>query len=577
MPNLRESRIMIKAMIPPKQRALVLQGGGALGAYEAGVFKVLYHWINNQIKEDENIFDVIAGTSAGAINGALLLNHVLANKRNNPSISTKQCWAGSPEMLWNFWVESSTETTIDNPLFENWWKMTYGMLPDAASSESARRYYSTKELLFTGTRNVFSSPTYISDNKYFDNFGFPINNGWYRYNNQSLQELIRRYWDYKNYPLKTSFGNKEPRLLLATVDVENGETLTFDSYARLQKDEEGKPSKNERNEEIYRRKTSYDVNDPSAIEYNEGIDVRHVIASASVPVHYDYTVLEDVSHKERRFWDGGLISNTPLRELVSEYKTFWEDAIGKDILENELVSGLAPEEKWRVPDLYVYVANIWPSKESPAPSDNDGQADRHNDITFHDKTEYDEKVSIFVTDYIDLTMKLIDRLAKTKADSNELEHMLSLPTLSKTRKGIPRHYKDLLIGRFRLANVVRIERKDDPNTVSRKWADYSLTSLQIWYEQGRRDTLNRILNFEFKTDLDSLELTIEGREKLGSLLDELTHGMESITTDYHAEMGGRASAFIDQVMSLNRTGKINDSQAKHINDRAEAIKSSLED
>ena len=51
---------MLKSMIPKKQRAFVLQGGGALGAYEAGVFKVLYHWINNQIGEDENIFDVIA-------------------------------------------------------------------------------------------------------------------------------------------------------------------------------------------------------------------------------------------------------------------------------------------------------------------------------------------------------------------------------------------------------------------------------------------------------------------------------------------------------------------------------------
>jgi predicted acylesterase/phospholipase RssA len=27
------------------QRALIFQGGGSLGAYEAGVFVVLYHWI----------------------------------------------------------------------------------------------------------------------------------------------------------------------------------------------------------------------------------------------------------------------------------------------------------------------------------------------------------------------------------------------------------------------------------------------------------------------------------------------------------------------------------------------------
>jgi NTE family protein len=563
-------------MIPQKQRALVLQGGGAIGAYEVGVFKVLYHWINDQIGEDENIFDVIAGTSAGAINGALLLNHVLVNKRNNPSIRTKQRWAGSPKMLWNFWVESSTETTIDNPLFENWWKMTYGMLPGAATSESARRYYSTKELLFTGTRNVFSSPAYISDNKYFDNFGFLINNGWYRYNNLPLQELIRKYWNYEEHPLKTSFGNKEPRLLLATVDVENGETVTFDSYARLQKDEDGKPSKNESDKEIYCRKTSYDVKDYSAIEYDEGIDVRHVIASASVPIHYDYTVLEDVSHKDRRFWDGGLISNTPLRELVSEYKTFWEDAITREILENEIVSGLAPDKKWRVPDLDVYVANIWPSTEIPAPSDNDGQIDRHNDITFHDKTEYDEKVSIFVTDYIDLTQKLIDRLVKTEGDSTELKHILSMETLSKTRKGKPRQYKDLLIGRFRLTNVVRIERKDDPNTVSRKWADYSLTSLKILYEQGRRDTLNRIIGDEFRKALDSLKLEQEVKGELESLLDELTQTLGVNSTDLFGDVKGKLSGLKERVMFLNRNGKIKDSQAEQISQRAESLKSSLE-
>jgi NTE family protein len=40
---------------------MVFQGGGSLGAYEAGVFHVLYHWIKKDIhKDDENIFDIIA-------------------------------------------------------------------------------------------------------------------------------------------------------------------------------------------------------------------------------------------------------------------------------------------------------------------------------------------------------------------------------------------------------------------------------------------------------------------------------------------------------------------------------------
>ena len=31
--------------IPASERALVLQGGGSLGAYEAGAYKALYEWL----------------------------------------------------------------------------------------------------------------------------------------------------------------------------------------------------------------------------------------------------------------------------------------------------------------------------------------------------------------------------------------------------------------------------------------------------------------------------------------------------------------------------------------------------
>lgn len=62
------------------QRALVFHGGGSLGAYEAGVFHVLYHWIRKDSSEYENIFDIIAGTSIGAINASIIMNHFLDNK-----------------------------------------------------------------------------------------------------------------------------------------------------------------------------------------------------------------------------------------------------------------------------------------------------------------------------------------------------------------------------------------------------------------------------------------------------------------------------------------------------------------
>jgi NTE family protein len=51
--------------------ALILPGGGARGAYQAGVLKA----IAEVLRRGRNPFPVICGTSAGAINAALLASH----------------------------------------------------------------------------------------------------------------------------------------------------------------------------------------------------------------------------------------------------------------------------------------------------------------------------------------------------------------------------------------------------------------------------------------------------------------------------------------------------------------------
>ena len=55
------------------QRALVLQGGGALGAYELGVYRALCERLIEKDKSDgpsknRPLFDIIAGASIGALN-----------------------------------------------------------------------------------------------------------------------------------------------------------------------------------------------------------------------------------------------------------------------------------------------------------------------------------------------------------------------------------------------------------------------------------------------------------------------------------------------------------------------------
>ena len=80
----------------------------------------------------------------------------------------------------------------------------------------------------------------------------------------------------------------------------------------------------------------------------------------------------------RYFWDGGLLSNTPLREVINAHQDYWVNVKGA---------------KNSVPNLEVYVINLHPSKQNYIPIDRDGVVSRDQDITFNDRTAHDVKVS----------------------------------------------------------------------------------------------------------------------------------------------------------------------------------------
>lgn len=93
-------------------RALILQGGGALAAYEVGVYAALYFWIKDLGKkeiEDSNIFDIIAGTSGGAINAALIVSHVMKNIHGNDDLRLEDCWVGSIKRLLDIYNHVSSD------------------------------------------------------------------------------------------------------------------------------------------------------------------------------------------------------------------------------------------------------------------------------------------------------------------------------------------------------------------------------------------------------------------------------------------------------------------------------------
>ena len=55
-----------------------------MGAYEAGAYKALYEWLSakdkKEGKEQSTTFNIIAGTSIGAMNAAVLTSYVIENR-----------------------------------------------------------------------------------------------------------------------------------------------------------------------------------------------------------------------------------------------------------------------------------------------------------------------------------------------------------------------------------------------------------------------------------------------------------------------------------------------------------------
>jgi NTE family protein len=77
----------------------------------------------------------------------------------------------------------------------------------------------------------------------------------------------------------------------------------------------------------------------------------------------------------------------------------------KDI-ESDTWKEFGKGNKFDIPNLQVYIVDLWPSKEREIPNDHDKVVDRRYDITYQNKTDYDQKVALIVTDYIDLVEKI---------------------------------------------------------------------------------------------------------------------------------------------------------------------------
>lgn len=190
----------------------------------------------------------------------------------------------------------------------------------------------------------------------------------------------------------------------------------------------------------------------------------------------------------RPFWDGIYLSNTPLREVLQAHRDYWTKVRG-------LTDG--------IPNLKVYIVDLYPTKEEGTPQGFDEITDRQYDVLFHDKTKYEEKVAHIVSDYVGMgkrMKKLLDDAIDTVEDANKKKALIRkrdqiLDTIgrSKSRDGDHnRKYSELLEGHFDV-EVFRIERLEkDETDIYGKAFDFSSKTIRQLSEKGEQDTIKQI-------------------------------------------------------------------------------------
>ena len=221
--------LLTKRRLPFECVALVLQGGGALGAYQAGVYAAL--------AEAEIDPDWVAGISIGAINAAIIAG-------NPPETRV--------DRLREFWTQVTTGTTRP-------WRGDLG-LPTTDRMRNLLNQISAHTALMHGAKGFFASrpaspwlaaPGTIEATSFYDT--------------RELKRTLERLVDFDRLNAGTT------RFSVGAVNVRTGNLVYFDTTTHT-------------------------------------IRPEHVMASGALPPGFPAVEIEG-----EHYWDGGLVSNTPLQ------------------------------------------------------------------------------------------------------------------------------------------------------------------------------------------------------------------------------------------------------------------------
>ena len=234
---------------PPFERiALALQGGGALGAYQAGVYQAL--------AEADLHPDWVAGISIGAINAAI----IAGNPPESRVDRLREFWelVSAPRMLGlghSVLVPDGTGARDEPP--------AVGPFPGGDLARSLFNQWSATSVACLGAAGFFTPRTvspWLCPDGSMEATSY--------YDTRPLEQTLERLVDFDR------INDGPMRLSVGAVNVRTGDFVYFDTTTHR-------------------------------------IGPRHILASGALPPGFPAVEIDG-----QHYWDGGLVSNTPLGWMV---------------------------------------------------------------------------------------------------------------------------------------------------------------------------------------------------------------------------------------------------------------------
>jgi NTE family protein len=97
---------------------------------------------------------------------------------------------------------------------------------------------------------------------------------------------------------------------------------------------------------------------------------------------------------------------------------------------------------------------------------------------------------LLVSDYVDLARELIKIAKDHGAKDDVINNLLNKKTMNHGMAIKARKYSDILVGQFEIGKVIRINRKNDENTISDKIFDFSYKTIRQLRESGYNNSMD---------------------------------------------------------------------------------------